>query len=67
MLCDVLKEQFMLFMDNFHQYETLRNNTSAAENPVVSMIFRKLKKILSETPEPDDFEQTIAEMKAQIR
>ena len=29
--------------------------------------FRKLKKILSETPEPDDFEQTLADMKAAMR
>lgn len=65
--CDVLKEQFMLFADNFRKYDTLRNNTAASDNPVVSVIFRKVKKVLSETPEPADFEQTISEMKAKIR
>ena len=66
-LCDVLKEQFMLFIENFKKFDALRMNSEASDNAVVSMVFRKIKKILSEAPEPDDFEQTVNDMKAAMR
>ncbi len=65
-LCDVLKEQFTLFMENYKKYPKLNNNSAAADNLVVSMIYRKIKKIMSEAPEPDDFETALMEMKAMI-
>lgn len=66
-LCDVLREQFVLLMENYHKYEQLRNNTEAPENLVVNLIFRKIKHVIAETPEPDDFEETISDLRALIK
>ena len=62
-LCDVLKEQFELLMKNYSEYETLNHKTAAIDNPVINIIFRKIKKIMSTTPEPDDFEQVVEDLK----
>ena len=66
-LCDLLKKQFMLLMDNFEKYEALSHNTKASENPVIDIIYRKVKSSFSTAPEPDDYEQTLEEMKSRIR
>ena len=67
LLCDVLKEQFLLLVKNYKNCPKLSNNIPISENIVVNTVFRKIKKILSETPEPDDFDQTMDEMKAAMR
>ena len=54
-------------MENYHKYEQLRNNTEAPENLVVNLIFRKIKHVIAETPEPDDFEETISDLRALIK
>lgn len=66
-LCDLLKQHFMLLIDNFEQYETLSRNSRASENPVIDIIYRKVKAAFSTAPEPDDYEQTLDEMRARIR
>ena len=66
-LCDVLKEQFFQMVENYKRYASLQNNTAIADNAVVNMVYRKLKKILSESPEPDDFEDVLFQMKEAIR
>ena len=65
-LCQVLTEQFKLLMNNYQDYATLRNNIEAKDNPVINMAYRKIKKLLLEAPEPDDYEQTLMDMKAMI-
>ena len=66
-LCDLLKKQFMLLMDNFETYESLSQNSKASENPVIDIIYRRVKAAFSTAPEPDDYEQALEEMKARIR
>ncbi len=66
-LCDLLKEQFMLLMDNFDKYEKLRCNCIAAEHPVLDIIYRRVKKVFSIAPEPTDYETALEEMRNRIR
>jgi len=66
-LCDLLKEQFMLLMDNFDQYETLRCGNGAAEHPVLDIIYRRVKRVFSTAPEPADYETALEEMRDRIR
>lgn len=57
----------MLLMDNFETYESLSQNSKASENPVIDIIYRRVKAAFSTAPEPDDYEQALEEMKARIR
>lgn len=66
-LCDILKKQFMLLVDNFEQYPELSHNTKLSENPVIDIIYRKVKSAFSTAPEPDDYEQALADMRDRIR
>ncbi|MDY3281636.1 tubulin-like doman-containing protein [Dysosmobacter sp.] len=61
-LCNVLRQQFEVLMENFKQYPELNANTRARNNVVVSTVFRKIKDVMCTTPEPDDFEKIIGEM-----
>lgn len=66
-LCDLLKKQFMLLIDNFEKYDTLSHKSKLSENPVIDIIYRKVKNSFSTAPEPDDYEQTLEEMRNRIR
>lgn len=66
-LCSELIRQFHLFMDNYTICEKLNANIPAADNPVIDIIYRKVKNVLSLDPEPDELEQTLEDMKARIR
>ena len=66
-LCDQLKKQFMLLMDNFEKYETVSRRCKASDNPVIDIIYRKVKNSFSTAPEPDDYEQTLEEMRSRVR
>ena len=66
LLCSLLQEQFLLLMDNYHKYEKLQNNLKASDNPVIDIIFRKIKDAMSTTPEPDDYEEVLNELKSAI-
>ncbi len=66
-LCDELVKQFNLFMENFKTCDGLRANMSAADHPVVDVIYRKIKNILATDPEPDACEETLEAMKNLIR
>ena len=57
----------MLLIDNFEKYDALSHNSKVSENPVIDIIFRKVKSAFSTAPEPDDYEQVLDEMKARIR
>ena len=62
-ICNLLKEQFYLLMDNFDKFEELRCNTTAAENPVLDIIYRKIKKVFEEI----DCEEDVEELKARMK
>lgn len=65
-LCNILKEQFMLLMDNYDRYETLSNKCPASENLLLDIIYRKIKASFSTAPEPDDYEETLTQMRNRI-
>ena len=67
LLCDLLKKQFMLLVDNFEKYDALSHNSKLSENPVIDIVYRKVKNSFSTAPEPDDYEQTLEEMRNRIR
>ena len=66
-LCDLLKKQFMLLIDNCEKYDALNCKNNLVENPVIDIIYRKVKDSFSTAPEPDDYEQTLEEMRSRIR
>ncbi len=66
-LCDELLEQFNLFIENYPNCELLNANLPLADNPVVDIIYRKIKNVLTQDPEPDDLEQKLEDMRAKIR
>ncbi|MBQ1826872.1 MAG: hypothetical protein II126_02770, partial [Erysipelotrichaceae bacterium] len=67
MLCEKLDEQFRLLMSNYDKYEKLRNNTVAEENTVIDTIYRKIKGVMMQVPEPKDFEERLRNLRALIK
>lgn len=66
-LCRILQEQYDLLMDNYDKYEKLNNNLSKKDNPVIEIIYRKIKQVIESTPEPTDYLQMIDNMKKSIQ
>lgn len=62
-MCNLLREQFILLMDNFEKYPALRCNTEASENPVLDVIYRKIKKVYEEI----DCEKDVEALKARLK
>lgn len=62
-LCDILREQFELFMENYKKYAGLNKGVKASENVVVNIIYRSIKNVVSTTPEPNDYESLLEELK----
>lgn len=58
-LCDVLKEQFVLLMENYRKTPQFERSRNAEDNLVISIVYRKIRETIEETPEPDDFEATL--------
>ncbi len=54
-LCDVLKEQFVLLMENYRKTPQFERAATPEDNLVISIVYRKIKETIEETPEPDDF------------
>jgi len=54
-------------MDNYEKYTGLQNNIKASENTVLDIIFRKVRNVIETTPEPDDYEAIIEQMRQRIR
>ena len=68
LLSNVLADQFFLLMDNYDKYEILRgNDVKAADNTVLDIIFRKIRKVVETTPEPEDYEDTIKKMRERLQ
>ena len=57
----------MLLTENYKNFELMRNNLAISENPVIDIVYRKVKNVLTSTPEPDDFEDVLTELKNLIR
>lgn len=66
-LCMILQQQFELLMKNFKTCAKLSDNTKASENEVIDIIYRRIKSVLSTTPEPDDYEILLEDMKKLIQ
>jgi len=67
LLCNVLTEQYFLLMENYAKYEKLNCKVAPVDNVVLDIIFRKIRKVIETTPEPDDYEDLIQKMQACIR
>ncbi|MBQ8975721.1 MAG: hypothetical protein IJ072_08395, partial [Oscillospiraceae bacterium] len=63
LMCSLLREQFELLMDNYDKYEELRCNANASENPVLDIIYRKIKKVYEEIDSEKDVEVLKARLK----
>lgn len=66
-LCDLLCENFDLLMNNYDEFKKLGNGISAIDNPVIDIIYRRIRNIFETTPEPDDYESCIANMRERIK
>lgn len=66
-LCEILKDEFALLMKNYDEHPVLRGGKDAGDNAVIEAIFRKIKNVISVTPEPDDYAIMLDEMKHMIR
>jgi hypothetical protein len=62
-----LIDQFNLMMDHYETTENLRNNLDACDNPVLDIIYRKIKAELSTEPQPENFDEKREAMRARIR
>ena len=66
MLCDLLREHFILMVENYRKYDTLNLGNPIADNEMIDLIYRRIRNAISTTPEPDDFESVLSELKAMI-
>ena len=66
-LCDILKNQYDLLIENYVKYPSLHMDIDVKESNVIALIFGKIREVMSGTPEPDDFENIVTQMKAKMR
>ena len=66
LLCNILKDQFFLLMDNYEKFDKLNDGIAPRDNPVLDIIFRKVRSVVESTPEPDDYEDLVNEMRARL-
>jgi len=62
-----LVDQFNLMMEHYESMPNLRNNLDARDNPVLDIIYRKIKAELSTEPQPENFDEKLEAMRARIR
>ena len=55
-LCTRLTDEFNLLKRNYHIYVDKMRAPAAEENPVIDIIQRKIKEVILESPEPEDYE-----------
>ncbi|MCD8150245.1 MAG: tubulin-like doman-containing protein [Clostridiales bacterium] len=67
LLCDILQSQFGLLMENYEKFDELKLGKAASDNMVIDTIFRKIRHVISSTPEPDDYNTLLDNMKALIK
>jgi len=66
LVCDVLDKQFKLFAENYEANPEISKNLPIKDNPVVEIIYRKIRAAIEETPEPDDYEEELDEIRRYI-
>lgn len=66
-LAGMLKEQFMLLMENYKKYSSINQGVAASDSNVIDIVFRKVRKEIEIVPEPKNYEEMILEMKNAIR
>lgn len=66
-LCMILVDQFNLLMENYKKFDKVNGNTAANDSEVIDIIYRRIKNVFSTTPEPDDYEAVLADMKSKIQ
>ena len=54
-LCTRLTDEFNLLKRNYAIYVEYMNAPEADENPVIDIIQRKIKEVIMESPEPEDY------------
>ena len=67
LLCNILTEQYFLLMENYKNYASLNDGVAPIDNPVLDIIFRKVRGVVESTPEPDDYEEQISQMRALLK
>ncbi|MBQ7623827.1 MAG: hypothetical protein IJS65_00945 [Clostridia bacterium] len=65
--CRELVAQFDLFAENYGKNSVVNAGLTLPEDPVVDIIYRKIKAVLSQDPEPEDLDGIIEGMKKKIR
>ena len=65
-LCEELKDQFDLLMKNYPVYQE-KYKLPAETNPVLDIIFRKIRKVVEATPELQNYEAIIDDMRSQLQ
>lgn len=66
-LCNALCDQFRLMVDNYTKFKKVNYGMELDENPVIDVIYRKLKAVIEETPEPDDYESVLASVRDLVK
>ncbi len=65
-LCQVLSEQFELFVENCSKFTTLSMGNDLLDHPVVDIVYRKIKNTFSDCA-PDNCNELIEAMRALIK
>jgi len=58
-LCTRLTDEFNLLKRNYHIYRERMRAPAADENPVIDIIQRKIKEVIMQSPEPEDYEELL--------
>ncbi|MBR3297630.1 MAG: hypothetical protein IKI64_00340 [Clostridia bacterium] len=64
LLCNELEKHFKLLLNNYVEHEPLHKGTQPQDNPVLDMVYRKIKNVFNCDPEPDCMDERLKEMKA---
>lgn len=66
-MAKVLFEDFGLLIENYKSYNTLNEETSIKDNVVLDVIFRKVKRFITEEAQPSNADDIVIKMKALIK
>ena len=65
-LCRNLEEQFNLLMDNYEAIPELNAGVDTADNMLLDIIFRRVRRVIEDRPEPANYEETVNNMRSRI-
>ena len=66
-LCKILEEQEALMMKNYRKFDTLSCGVSPKDNPILDIIYRRIKHVIESTPEPSDYLEMLERMKRSLK